>query len=361
MRVVLTIHSAELYGAGRSLLDHARVMRDAGFDMSVLLPAHGALVDALENDGISTVVSPSSESRAFYRFAVQQFREMGRPLCHVHSKFPLTAALAARRAGSPVLWHVREERQRSYECRTKPVRRIGSHVLSEARRFAIGRLSQHIVYVSEAVRKQFDLPGIPGDVLFNFLPRMPNLPPRRSDDGVLTLLYAGRVCLEKGAEEFALVCRGLLDRGVPFRAVMAGALHPDYADYPERLAAMGLDKHVSLAGYQNSLDDMYRDMDVLLFPSHTEGFGRPVMEAMARGVVPVASRVGGIPEMIEHGRNGFLFDPACPAEAVEILGRLADERGLWIEMSGKARGDATRMFSADPYVRKMSRIYRTFA
>ncbi|MBU1694367.1 MAG: glycosyltransferase family 4 protein [Verrucomicrobia bacterium] len=355
---MLTIHSADLYGAGRSLLDHALALRGGALNFTALLPEHGPLEEALKAHGIPVWVGPSRKPAAFYRFALGTLQREGRPLCHVHSTFPLAAALAARRAGCPILWHVREERQRSVERRRPGLRRWGSRALSEIRRLAIGLLANRIIYVSEAVRRQFAFPGKPSDVLFNFLPDLPPPVRARAPGTPLTLLYVGRVCLEKGAEEFAGICRGLLDRGVSFRAVMAGSTYADSADFPARLAAMGLGERVRMTGYQPDLESIYEDVDVLLFPSHTEGFGRPVMEAMARGIVVVASRVGGIPEMIDHGRTGFLFDLARPGEAVEILARLERDAALARAVGARARESTTRLFSREAYVEKMSRIYR---
>ncbi|MEO8372968.1 MAG: N-acetyl-alpha-D-glucosaminyl L-malate synthase BshA, partial [Candidatus Solibacter sp.] len=92
---------------------------------------------------------------------------------------------------------------------------------------------------------------------------------------------------------------------VPARLLMAG-------DGPERGPAehlartLKVDPHVTFLGKQNHVERLIPLAHVLLMPSEMESFGLAALEAMACGVVPVATRVGGVPELITHGEDGFL-------------------------------------------------------
>lgn len=83
-------------------------------------------------------------------------------------------------------------------------------------------------------------------------------------------------------------------------------------DGPERSGAeslaheLGLSGHVKFLGKQNRIREMLPQTDVLLLPSELESFGLVALEAMACGVIPVATNVGGLPEVIAHGKDGFL-------------------------------------------------------
>jgi len=67
------------------------------------------------------------------------------------------------------------------------------------------------------------------------------------------------------------------------------------------------------------LNELLNKIDILVFPSLAETFGLMVLEAMSAGVCVIASNIGGIPEMINHSKNGYLFNPKNPEEIIQIL------------------------------------------
>ena len=100
-------------------------------------------------------------------------------------------------------------------------------------------------------------------------------------------------------------------------------------DGPERSPAewlavqKGIHNDVIFLGKQEQIGEKLAIADVLLLPSQLESFGLAALEAMASEVVPIATRVGGVPEVIEHGKTGFLADvgevEAMARYAIEIL------------------------------------------
>ncbi len=113
----------------------------------------------------------------------------------------------------------------------------------------------------------------------------------------------------------------------------------------ERLAVQkGIHHDVIFLGKQEQIGEKLAIADLLLLPSQLESFGLAALEAMASEVVPVATRVGGIPEVIEHGSTGFLADvgdvDTMARYAVEILG---DESRL------RAMGQACRRWASDHF------------
>ena len=72
----------------------------------------------------------------------------------------------------------------------------------------------------------------------------------------------------------------------------------------------GVDEDVQFLGVQEQVVPLLSIADVFLLPSIQESFGLAALEAMACAVPVVASRVGGLPEVIDHGVNGFLHEPA---------------------------------------------------
>jgi len=132
-------------------------------------------------------------------------------------------------------------------------------------------------------------------------------------------------------------------RNVPSKLLLMG-------DGPERSPAerLVLQKRIHddviFLGKQEQVSETLAIADVLLLPSQLESFGLAALEAMASEVVPVATRVGGVPEVIEHGITGFLGEvgdvDAMANFASEILG---DESRL------RAMGKACRKWAADHF------------
>jgi len=117
------------------------------------------------------------------------------------------------------------------------------------------------------------------------------------------------------------------------RLVMVGN-GPDRAALERSVANQGLTHHVDFVGERHDLVALLSSADVFLLPSAQESFGMAAMEAMACGTPVVASRVGGLPEVIEDGRTGYL----CDEDDVQgMAGRAIDlltDRGLHEGIAG---------------------------
>ena len=97
--------------------------------------------------------------------------------------------------------------------------------------------------------------------------------------------------------------------------------------------------------------------DVLLLPSELEAFGLAALEAMACGVPPVATRVGGLPELVTHGVDGFLEEAGdIDAQAARVTALLTDE-ALCEEISVAARETAVSRFSSSLVIPEYERYY----
>src|SRR5262249_8675710 len=77
----------------------------------------------------------------------------------------------------------------------------------------------------------------------------------------------------------------------------------------KQIADLALTKHVLLAGFRRDVLSILKGFDVFVLPSVTEGLGTSLLDAMACGRPIVASRVGGIPEVVRHGETGLLVPP----------------------------------------------------
>jgi L-malate glycosyltransferase len=125
----------------------------------------------------------------------------------------------------------------------------------------------------------------------------------------------------------------------------------------ELVAEAGLKHRVSWLGERDDVPELMRALDVLLLPSWEEPFGRALIEAMALGVPVIATDVGGPPEILSHGREGYLLAPGEPTAWAQAILRLSDSPELRLEMGRAGRLRVEQMFTVDHHLAAMLSVY----
>jgi N-acetyl-alpha-D-glucosaminyl L-malate synthase BshA len=134
-------------------------------------------------------------------------------------------------------------------------------------------------------------------------------------------------------------------------------------DGPERGPAehlawtLGVGSHVEFLGKQNHVERLIPLAHVLLMPSEMESFGLAALEAMACGVPAVATRVGGVPELITDGEDGFLAEAGDIDGLAERALRLVTDDSLHAHMARNARLTAMTRFSTDRIIPQYEAYY----
>jgi L-malate glycosyltransferase len=144
---------------------------------------------------------------------------------------------------------------------------------------------------------------------------------------------------------------------IPSRLLLIG-------DGPDRSVAewlavqKGIHDDVLFLGKQDQIYEKLSIADIMLLPSELESFGLAALEAMACEVVPISTRAGGLPEVIDHGISGYLADvgdvDTMAQYAIELL---SDEERLG-EMGKRARAVAIERFSSTKIVKQYEDFYR---
>jgi N-acetyl-alpha-D-glucosaminyl L-malate synthase BshA len=136
---------------------------------------------------------------------------------------------------------------------------------------------------------------------------------------------------------------------------------PERASIEALAVSLGLAGRVAFLGERPELGTLFSQADLFLLPSDQESFGLAALEALASGVPVVASRVGGLPEVVIAGTTGLLVPPHAPqALAAAVLGLLDDEPRR-TAMGRAAREDAASRFRPEPVVDRYEAIYREVA
>ncbi len=145
-------------------------------------------------------------------------------------------------------------------------------------------------------------------------------------------------------------------KSVPAHLLMAGD-GPDRSPAEHLARELKVDRHISFLGKQSHVERLIPLAHVLLMPSELESFGLVALEAMACGVVPVATRVGGVPELITDGEDGFLEAPGdIAAQAARVVNLLTDDE-LHYRMRKAGRWNASERFCSDKIIPQYEKYY----
>ena len=133
---------------------------------------------------------------------------------------------------------------------------------------------------------------------------------------------------------------------------------PDRGPAEHLARELNVAQHVSFLGNQNHVERLIPLAHVMLMPSDLESFGLVALEAMACGVVPVATRVGGVPELITHSETGFMEAPGdVAAQAIRAIALLTDD-ALHARIAQAGRQRAQERFGTERIIPQYERFYQ---
>lgn len=161
--------------------------------------------------------------------------------------------------------------------------------------------------------------------------------------------YVGRFSPEKGIQTLLTSARQI---GLPVR--LAG----DYLSLPEVLKAAP--PNVQFTGHlnQNRLVEFYRNARFVVIPSICFDVSPlTAAEAMSHGLPVIAAKIGGIPELVEDGVTGFLFEPTDSEDLTSKMKLLWENPDLCRQMGKAGREKAIREYSEDKYYRRLMAVY----
>jgi glycosyltransferase involved in cell wall biosynthesis len=365
---VVLDHTAQLGGAELALVRLLDALSGDAVDVHVVLLADGPLVSLLQEHGHSVEVLPldpdvvsASRSSSSQTAAVQALRTapavsrlVGRlrrlqpDLLHTTSlKADLIGLAAGRLAAVPVVWHVHDRMHPDY----LPARTV------RAMRALARRGPRAVIANSTATADT--LPGVrnlsvvwpglaPNQVLGDLDRRRPPNPP------VVGLV--GRVSPTKGQLELVRAASLVLRERPTVRFRLVGAPlfgEREYASLVEReVIRLGLSRQVTIEGFSVDPTRVLDELSVLVHASPVpEPFGQVVVEGMARGVPVVATRAGGIPEILEPdgpGEDAVLGVLVEPGDVTDLAAGIimALDAGLSAKRVELAWASARQRFSA---------------
>jgi glycosyltransferase involved in cell wall biosynthesis len=192
--------------------------------------------------------------------------------------------------------------------------------------------------------------GFPTDQI-DVIPNMLELPEACSQTSLGNHIgFAGRLSPEKGVEVLFEAAR--LCAAIPFEVAGRTEKMP--------LAASLAPDNVHLQGHLDSekLESFNRNARILVVPSlWYEGFPGVLLEAMLQGKPVICSRIGGLPEIVDDGKTGLLFEPGNAAELADKIKYLWDRPELCQEMGKAGRDKVLTEYNSDRYYERLMRTY----
>ena len=268
-------------------------------------------------------------------------------------------AFIARLLGSRVLLHphcslsmLYYERSRWWQWYFRGVIRMTNGVVA---------LSKEWLQLSSIVpgRTAFYLPNAVNLKVFH-----PAMEKHISEENIMKsckVLYLGWLGKTKGSFDLLNAAAAIHSQGMGMSFdLVGGPLVPDELEQlREQILASKMEDYVRLHSltYGKEKVDLLQNADIFVYPSYFEGMPMAVLEAMACGLPIVATRVGGLPDLIQDGVNGILVEPREPEQLASALCKLATDHELRASMGKASFQLATEQYDIEQHVTKLIRIY----
>ena len=336
-------------------------------DVTMVCFMEGPFAQEARELGIRTVVLPGRNLLRTYRTLKRMIREEGYEIIHCHgARGNMMGALLRRATGLPVVTTVHSDYRLDYLGR--PFSRLSYGTINT---IAL-RLLDYRIGVSDAMTDLLISRGFDPDRLFtiynglDFTPRTPALGREEyfrsvgleADGDSVVVGIAARL---NPVKDIATLVRGfaIAHQTCPkLRLLIAG--DGEQMDMLKKLSAeLGVERQVCFAGWITDTDSFYHAIDINTLTSLSETFPYSLTEGARAALPTVASRVGGVPYLIEHGIHGLLFEAGDAEGLARCLVSLARDPTLREHLGQRLYQRAKADFSLESTLERQLTIYRT--
>ena len=350
-------------------------MRERGWDVTVIYGFDGPYVEKSKELGCNSLVVPhkswlrTAKPHSFVKSYWQEMRhaqaflkvlnEVKPDAVYINTLVSVAAAKAAKQAGIPVIWHIRELFSNVGGEMFMPGGKQGRNFVS---RF-VKKYARQQIAISRAVAENVlgkgdhpDLEIVPNAVQDEYYTQQIDPTDARVGLGLPTdkpiVGVPGTLRPMKGHSFFLETIPRILAQVPDTHFVISGTGREEYLGSLKKIVAdLKIQDIVHFTGNLEKMHAFYAACDVVCIPSVAEPFGRTVIEAFAAGIPVVGTAVGGIQETIQDKENGLLVPYGATDElAQQILQLLTDEK-LAKRLAKQARQDAENKYH--------ERIYKT--
>jgi len=408
MKILFVTHYPHMMGANRSLLALINGLKKYNIESVVLCPKKGDFTSALETANIGYLIAPFTNwvytkvSLNYYLFPlrilqniiilpnlIKKVERLNPDIIYTNSSVTAVGAYLAHRLGKKHVWHIREFVREHYKT---------NYVFGQKNFLKWMNRSAAVVSISQALKGSV-LKNVSADkyLIYNGIMSKNEMEKLKNQANVIpphSPLKRGRFfALQKTSHESVSPFGGgqgggkNVEANTPFTFLNVGLIHPMKQQMQAlkafhlltkkydniRLVFVGkgrrlytwrmrqfckkykLENRVDIMGYVPNPNEVYRASDALIMCSLYEGMGRATAEAMAHGLPVIGYRSGATPELVEHGKNGLLYegDERQLATQMEqlILNRKAAQK-----MGAIGREKALEQFTTEHYVEEIHKM-----
>jgi glycosyltransferase involved in cell wall biosynthesis len=336
--------------------------------MAFVADAHG--VEVVRIDELGREISPLRDLLATIRLA-KLIRKERPQILHTHTaKAGTVGRVAALLAGSrrpPIIVHTFHGHVlRGYFGR---VRSLFFRLLE--RRLAVGttaliavspQVRDDLVALGVAPRERFVVIRLGIELDERITPEQNGRGESRRYLGIpgdrFAVGWIGRMTAVKRTDDVLIAFKSLRDRGVDAVLCMVGD-GPDRFPLEQRAHDLGVARDTVFLGYQEDVAPFYAAFDALVLPSANEGTPVSVIEALAAELPVVATRVGGVPDVVRDGEDGFLVEVGATDDLADRLAQLAGDPALRARMGKRGRERVLPRYAVDRLVDDVDELYRS--
>jgi glycosyltransferase involved in cell wall biosynthesis len=336
---------------------------------SMAYVAEGLGVEVVRLDALSREISPIRDALSILRLA-RLIREQRPRILHTHTAKAGTvgrlAALLAGDARPEVVVHTFHGHVlRGYFGPLKS----GAFRLLER---LLARVTTRLIAVSPQVRDDLVALGVAPPEKFSVVRLGIELAERleTAEEGLdararlgigaerFVVGWVGRMTGVKRTDDVLEALRLLRERGVDAVLLMVGD-GPDRDHVEQRASELGIVRHCLFLGYQEDVSGWYRAFDAMILPSANEGTPVVAIEALAAGCPVVATSVGGVPDVVREGVDGFLVPMGDTEALAERLARLVEDPALRARMGAAGRESVPARYAVERLVGDIDELYRS--
>ena len=372
-RILYVSHVTEMSGAEFCLLHTMAGLERERYRLFLVCPREGPLVEEARSLGVQVAFLPILPRMEFLRnpfvgcFSLVRswiglanlIRREGIQIMHANALMPsIYAGLVAKALGIPAILHLRD----TYR---------GSRFKVRLQLFLSRVVSHRIIAASQAASEPF---GADRKMVV-------------IHDGVDTSIFSPDRDTRSLKEEFAIsheTVVGMVAKLVPQKGVgvfieaaaqvatricevkyliVGDVIFEEEKKYKrafqKRVRELALEDKVIFTGFRREMPQFYSLFDIFVHPPiYPDALPGVVYEAMACGRPVIASRIGGIPEIVSHGETGVLVEPGNPTALAAAIISLLEGEGKRTQLGQKAREAAKVRFSMERYVGEIEGLYR---
>ncbi len=346
-----------LRGGQRQLLLLAQGLRARGHWQLIVCPERSELFGRARAEGFPVLPLPPDDFRHMrgMRLLRRRLQKDSLVLLHAHDGVGQTVAWLAS-------LHMGIYRVASRRVTYVPKRRIDYRLKYKYTCDAVIAVSHFVGHIVEDA-------GVPR-AMIHIIPdgieipeRLPDTASRRATrakwnlgEHEFVVGQLGNFSAEKG-QDIAVKALEIIAEQLPdARLVLGGNISAEDLATTSLAEAVGSGR-VLLAGYQENLFEFFSGLDLCIMPSRSEGLGSSALLAMAHGVPVIATTVGGLTEIVDEGKTGWLIAPESPQALADAIAEAASNPSRLQEFGNNAR-ERAKEFSADLMVERTEALYR---